>query len=191
MMTSDEQEIYQSFIAQIQDYGLSEEDAQQLFKVSSVLELPTRHILVNQGQQVSHIYFVSKGVCHSSYLTSLGESLSKEFFWEPELILDCEAISKLSPMPYLLETLSPVILICLPIEVIQHWRIASHPLYIKLLEAHLIHKENKERFTLLYTAEQRYQIISQQFPDLIERLSDSHIAAYLGITLDKLSEIVA
>ncbi len=190
-MTPQEQAIYQEFILQMQDYGLDENETLELFEASSILELPTRHILVNQGEQPSHVYFVFEGVCHASYLTSQGDTLSKEFFWGQEWILDCEAITKLSPTPYLLETLSPVTLICLPIEVIHGWRATLHPMYVKLLEAQLIHKENKERFSLLYTPEQRYQIIAQQFPDLIERLSDHHLAAYLGITPEKLSDLSA
>ncbi len=143
-MTPQEQAIYQDFLNQMQDYGIDENDAIQLFESSSILDLPTRHILINQGEKPSHLYFVSSGICHSSYLTSLGESLSKEFFWQQEWIIDCEAITKQSPASYLLETLSPVTLICLPIEVIQHWRSTADPLYIRLLEALLIHKENKE-----------------------------------------------
>ena len=91
----------------------------------------------------------------------------------------------------MLETLSPVTLLCLPIMYLNQWRETSHPLYIKLLETQLMHKENKERFMLLYRPEQRYQIMCQQFPDLMKRLSDSHIAAYLGITPISLSRIKA
>ncbi len=189
-MTPEEQAIYKDFANQMQDYGLSENEALQLFEAASILELPTRHILINQGEPITHLYFVSDGVCHASYLTSDGEALSKAFFWTQEWIIDFEAITKQTPSTYLLETLSPVTLVCLPIESMQQWRTTSQPLYVKLLEAQLIHKENKERFTLLYTPKQRYQIMSQQFPDLIERLSVTHIAAYLGIAPDELSEII-
>lgn len=188
-MTPQEQTIYQDFVSQMKDYGLNEENALQLFESASILELPTRHILVNQGEEQSHLYFVSDGVCLASYLTSKGNTLSKEFFWGQEWVIDCGAVVKQTPSPYLLETLSPVTLICLPIECVQLWRETSHPLYVKLLEAQLIHKENKQSFALLYTPEERYQIISQQFPEMIERLSDTHLAAYLGITPDDLTLI--
>ena len=190
-MTMRDQAIYDNFIKQMLEYGFSSAEAHQLFEVSSPLELPTRHILVNQGQMASHLYFVSHGICHASYLTEEGKTFSKEFYWEQDWISGFESLIKQAPYPYLLETLSPVTLLCLPIEYLNQWKKTSHPLYIKLLETQLMHKENKERFMLLYRPEQRYQIMCQQFPDLMKRLSDIHVAAYLGITPISLSRIKA
>ena len=52
-----------------------------------------------------------------------------------------------------------------------------------------MHKENKERFMLLYSPEERYQLFCQHYPDLEQRITDSQIAAYLGITAISLSRI--
>ncbi|MEF1297095.1 Crp/Fnr family transcriptional regulator, partial [Vibrio parahaemolyticus] len=51
--------------------------------------------------------------------------------------------------------------------------------------------ENKERFMLLYSTEERYQLFCNHYTDLEQRITDSQIAAYLGITAISLSRIKA
>ncbi len=65
----------------------------------------------------------------------------------------------------------------------------KNSIYLKLLETQLINKEHKERFMLLYSPEERYQLLCQHYPDLEQRITDSQIAAYLGITAISLSRI--
>ena len=84
-----------------------------------------------------------------------------------------------------------LVVVEIPLAAVQIWRKQGHPIYLKLLENQLIHKEHKERFMLLYSPEQRYLLFCQQFPDLLPRLTDQHIAAYLGITPISLSRIKA
>jgi hypothetical protein len=69
------------------------------------------------------------------------------------------------------------------------WREQKRSIYLKLLETQLMYKENKERFMLLYTPEERYELFCQHYPHLLERLNDYQIAAYLGITSISLSRI--
>lgn len=102
-----------------------------------------------------------------------------------------EGIIKSQPSPYFIETLTSAKLLCLPASSVHQWRKESHPLYIKLLETQLMYKENKERFMLLHTPQERYEIFCQLYPHLLTRLSDYQIAAYLGITHISLSRIKA
>lgn len=53
----------------------------------------------------------------------------------------------------------------------------------KMLETQLMNKENKERFMLLYSPEERYQLFCHHYPDLEQRITDSQIAAYLALQL--------
>lgn len=190
-MSFAETDIQQQFHQLMSEHGFSSDETAELLTAATPLELPTRHILVNQGENPTHFYFICKGICHASYLTPEGKEFSKEFYWEQDWIIGFESLIHRAPSPYLLESLTPVTLLCLPIEYLHQWRQRLHPLYIKLLEAQLMHKENKERFMLLYRPEQRYQVMCQQFPELIPRVSDTHIAAYLGITPISLSRIKA
>lgn len=167
------------FIQQLKEHGFTDNQISQIQNVTSPLELPTRHILVQQGEQAKYAYFVIEGLCHACYLTDEGKQFSKEFYWEQDWMIGFEGLINNQPSPFLLETLTPVSLLCLPIEELQRWRKESNPLYVKLLETQLVYKEAKERFMLLYTPEERYQLFCSSFPDL--ELSDYQIAAYLGV----------
>lgn len=66
---------------------------------------------------------------------------------------------------------------------LHQWRAEKHSIYLKLLETQLMNKENKERFMLLYSPEERYQLFCHYYPDLEQRITDSQIAAYLALQL--------
>lgn len=179
------------FHAYLKQHGFSDAECAQLQSVAQPLELPTRHVLVAQGETTPFAYWVLAGLCHACYLTEEGKSFSKEFYWEQDWAIGFESLLREQASPFMLETLSPVQLMGVPIDVLREWRSSGHPLYQRLLETQLLYKEQKERFMLLYRPEQRYQVMCTQFPDLMARLCDHHIAAYLGITPISLSRIKA
>lgn len=157
--------------------------------VAEPLDLPTRHILLHQGQLQTHCYFLLNGLCHACYLTEQGKQFSKEFYWDQDVIIGFESLITNEPSAFLLETLSTSQLIMLPIALFQQWRQQHHPLYQTLLERQLLHKEHKERFMLMHTPEQRLHLFSEYFPELVGRITDYQLASYLGITSISLSRI--
>lgn len=157
--------------------------------VAEPLDLPTRHILLHQGQLQTHCYFLLNGLCHACYLTEQGKQFSKEFYWDQDVIIGFESLITNEPSAFLLETLSASQLIMLPIALFQQWRQQHHPLYQTLLERQLLHKEHKERFMLMHTPEQRLHLFSEYFPELVGRITDYQLASYLGITSISLSRI--
>lgn len=181
--------MHHTLTEQLESFGFTPSQIESLLEIAKPLELPTRHILTNQGEMPDSFYFIVEGLCHACYLTEEGKQFSKEFYWEHDWVIGFESLIKQQPSPYLLETLTPISLFELPMQALTEWRETNNPLYLKLLETQLMHKENKERFMLLYTPEQRYQLFCEHYPDLLQRLNDNQIAAYLGITAISLSRI--
>ncbi len=177
------------FKQNLEQFNLSNDEIESIFYNANLLEFPTRHILTHQGESPSHAFFLLEGLCHACYLTSDGKQYSKEFYWEVDWLISFESLVKNGPSPYLLESLTPVKLLSFPIELIEQWRAESQPLYIKLLETQLMYKEGKERFMLLHSPEERYSLFCETYPDLVSRITDYQIAAYLGITHISLSRI--
>ena len=173
----------------LQQFGAEQTTIDEALSQAQVLALPTRHILLHQGQQAEQFYFLLNGICHACYLTDSGKQFSKEFYWDQDTLIGFEALITQSPSPFLLETLSASELIALPIELIETWRSQGLALYQHLLERQLVFKENKERFMLMYSPEERYQLFTQSFAELNVKLTDYQIASYLGITPISLSRI--
>jgi CRP-like cAMP-binding protein len=178
-----------AFTRQLNEHGFTLSEIDQITSSAQLIELPTRHILLHQGQVAEEIYFLLNGICHSAYLTDKGKEYSKEFYWENDWIIGFESLISQQASPYLLESLTECTLVVLPVETLRDWRKSRNSLYMKLLETQLLYKENKERFMLLYSPEERYDLFCQSFPQLLNRLNDYQIAAYLGITPISLSRI--
>ncbi|MDN3608909.1 Crp/Fnr family transcriptional regulator [Vibrio ostreicida] len=183
MQTSDR------FKEQLVEKGFDHQEIKQLIDSAQLIELPTRHILLHQGQVAEDIFFVLEGMCHSAYLTDKGKEFSKEFYWENDWIIGFEGLITQQPSPYLIESLTACLIFSLPMDTLKQWRDNKHSVYLKLLETQLMYKESKERFMLLYSPEERYQLFCLNFPYLLTRLNDYQIAAYLGITPISLSRI--
>ena len=62
-------------------------------------------------------------------------------------------------------------------------------IYIKMLEATIIYKMNRESSFQLKTATERYLDFIKDFPKLEERVNQNYISSYLGITAVSLSRI--
>ncbi|MGF1872430.1 Crp/Fnr family transcriptional regulator [Photobacterium indicum] len=169
--------------------GATSEQAHCISKQAKLLELPTRHILLNQGEYSEHCFFLLDGICHACYLTEDGNQFSKEFYWDQDVLLGFESLITHQASPFLLETLSACQLLSLPIQLLEEWREQGNPLYIKLVERQLIYKEQKERFMLMHTPEERFKLFSENFPALLERITDYQVASYLGISPISLSRI--
>ncbi|WDE04568.1 Crp/Fnr family transcriptional regulator [Thalassomonas viridans] len=178
-----------SFIDFLQQQGFSPEQASELNRQSEPIALAPRTIFMRQGDKVEYLYFVSEGLCQASYHTPEGKKFSKEFYWSGDCIVNFQSLLKQQHSPYALETLSASSLVRLPVAQVQLWRQQNHPCYQHLLETQLLYKENKERFMLLHTPQERYQLFSQQFPELTQQLTDYQLAAYIGITPISLSRI--
>lgn len=176
----------QHFLSQL---GASPAAVTQALAAAEPMELPTRHILLNQGESPTHGYFLLEGICHACYLTEAGKQYSKEFYWDQDVLLGFESLLSEQPSPYLLETLSASRLLALPLSLFRTWRDEGEPLFTRLLERQLLFKEQKERFMLMHTPEERYRLFSSSFPELMSRVTDYQIASYLGINPSSLSRL--
>jgi CRP-like cAMP-binding protein len=179
-------DVLQAFLSQL---GASEETIQEAVAAAEPMELPTRHVLLNQGEKPGYCYFLLDGLCHACYLTPEGKQFSKEFYWDQDVLIGFESLINDAPSPFLLETLSASKLLALPVGLLVQWRAQGNPLYLRLLERQLSYKEQKERFMLMHTPEERYQLFTTSFPELLSRIADYQIASYLGITPISLSRI--
>lgn len=169
--------------------GASPAAITQALDAAELMELPTRHVLLNQGESPTHGYFLLDGVCHACYLTAEGKQYSKEFYWDQDVLLGFESLLSEQPSPFLLETLSASRLLALPLRLFRTWRDEGEPLFTRLLERQLLFKEQKERFMLMHTPEERYRLFSSSFPALMSRVTDYQIASYLGINPSSLSRL--
>ncbi len=180
---------YEAFSRVLSEQGFSPAEISGLISQTRTVQQAPRSVLLPQGEMASEFYFLLDGVCHAGYLTEQGKVFSKEFYWEGDWVIGYESLVTGQPSPFCLETVSACQMLALPISVLQCWRAERRSIYLSLVEGQLLNKEQKERYMLLNTPQQRYQQFCRNYPDLLARLSDYQVAAYLGITPISLSRI--
>ncbi len=170
--------------------GFSQQQAQKLLEIGSVLELPTRHVLTHQGQSIEQVYLLVQGICLEQWITQQHEAVTKTCSWPGEWLLPSEPLTEQYIASTLVETLTPCLLLCLPVEHVIRWRIQAEPLYQNLLEQRIKADDQKTMFQKLYSPSERYHLLSQQFESELDMLSVYHLAQCLDTTEPQIEQIL-
>ncbi|BDY04711.1 Crp/Fnr family transcriptional regulator [Ferrimonas sp. YFM] len=169
--------------------GLTAHEVNQLAQAGKLRRLRPGETLSEQGRVPGQFHLLVEGLCHGVYHTESGRHYSKEFYWEGDWVIGYESLLDGIPLPFEFQAITDSTLMALPLDQLSQWRNQRHLAYLTLLETQLLFKERKERLLLLSTPEQRYRHFCEHYPQLLQRLADYQIAAYLGITPISLSRI--
>ena len=148
-------------------------------------------IILGIGSGMNKVFFVLNGIARSYYLDDEGNDVTKlfcpemsliageSFFTNGKSIQSFEAIEDVDTLSFNAKELKEYFL---EIPILQE-------LYIKLLENSIIYKMHREYGFQVKHATERYLDFQKEFPHLEDRVNQSYIASYLGITPVSLSRI--
>lgn len=156
------------------------------------VEIRKGDYFAREGEICHEFAFLRKGIVRAFYRTIDGKEYNKHFFVPPSIIGGYTSLTTGRPNQTLQEALTDC-------DVVK----AYYPDMIKLYdqypdlervgrlfaERYFVEKERKEAEIILYDADERYRIFQHRYPDLEQRISQYHIASYLGITPTQLSRI--
>lgn len=170
---------------------LSFECQQKLFHSSNVLILPKGEILVREGQYSDKTFFIFNGCARAYYLKD-GKDISDWFAFDNDFISSINSFFLNIPSPHFIELLEDSIL--LEISRIDVERLSDEYNDFERLSKIVVTKtmlQLQERITSMqfHSAEQKYNNILSIRPDIVQRIPLTHIASYIGITLETLSRI--
>lgn len=75
------------------------------------------------------------------------------------------------------------------IEELYHNNVIGLKIVRAATESLFLHKQRQQINLLTKTAEERYQLMMEESPELLNRTASKHIASYLGVTPESLSRI--
>ena len=145
-----------------------------------------------EGEYCSRFAFLDQGVMRAFYRNREGSEYNKIFFTEKSLVAGYSSLISGQVNYINIQCLTDCLIWeadyssirsmheAYPI-VESFFRILAESLYLK--------KEKKQIEQVMMNAAERYENFRQQFPDLEARISQYHIASYLGITPTQLSRI--
>lgn len=170
---------------------LSEDCIAALKSCSRLLSCSKETKLVKAGQYVDKTYFIAQGCARSYYLKD-GKDVSEWFAFENEFITGIDAFFLKVPSPSSIETLEECMLLEIDRENIDKLsdEFREFDRLGKLVVTQTLLKLQHRMVSLQFeAAPQKYDNLLLSRPDITQRVPLTHIASYLGITLETLSRI--
>lgn len=170
---------------------LTNECRNDLMKVSKIVTLDRETQLVKEGDFADKAYFIAKGSARAFYLKD-HKDITDWFAFENNFMSSLNSYFLQIPSPHFIEVLEPSILLEISRESID-WLSDKHKEFDRLGKIIITQTmlQLQERIVSLQfeTAQQKYENILKIRPDITQRVALTHIASYLGMTLETLSRI--
>lgn len=168
-------------------------DKQALFEsLGQPIERQKGDVLIRQGDVDTSVYIVVSGLLKAYYATLEGKELIKSFIQPGEFIGSLISCRTGDPSTFSLTCLEACKLLRVPFASLQT-AAQSQPEVAAYMSNGLMElamkKERREYEFLCLSAPERYALLKDRQPDLVERLTQNDIARYLGITPVALSRI--
>lgn len=148
--------------------------------------------LVRVGEPDDTLYLLNSGLVRLFYLTPDGRERNKAFYRSEQVTGPVSAALTASPAPFSIQCMEPVEAICFSYRSLTEAasRVASiNALHQRLLADAFVRNEQREAMLLTCNAEQRYQWLLDNESDLLGRVTQVHLASYLGIDAVSLSRL--
>lgn len=161
---------------------------------AEVRRLVKEEVLFEAGNRPKNLYFIQTGLVRFYYLTSGGKEFNKSFASEGSVVTSLSTFLSGAPSPFFTQALEETVTIALPMEFVHKHAatdLSLERLVSRLVAQLAVKKEQREASFLLLDAGERYNVFLDDFADLAPRLTQYHIASYLGITPVALSRIRA
>lgn len=170
----------------------SSEELEILRSQLVIKELNKKEFFFNAGEIQKNMGYVCKGLLRRYYINDNGNKITTGFVKENEYATDYPAFIRQKPTKYFMECLEPSIIIELSYENIQegYKKFKNNEKYGRLVAEYVLTVQTDRVESFLFeTAEERYLNFIKQNPDLMNRISLTHLASYLGIERQSLSRI--
>lgn len=148
--------------------------------------------LVHCGDRSDTLFLLDSGLVRLFYITPDGRERNKSFLAARQITGPVSAALTATPSPFSIECLEPIRAISFQLQDLLK-ATESNPAIARLYQGFLaeafIRNQQREAMLLTCNAEQRYQWLLDNEPELPGRVPQFHIASYLGIDAVSLSRL--
>ncbi len=169
----------------------TEEDIRLLVSCAQNRELKKGEVLLKEGEVCRSFYLVEQGYLRT-WCNKDGVAINLSFAFEGDFTTNLRSINGRRASELIIEAGEDSIVWVFDLDVILE-QFNSHPqmiLFIRRLSVQiLLAAEEHSNLFKLYTPTERYHYIEKNKPQLLQRISLSQLASYLGVTRETLSRI--
>ncbi|WP_336067890.1 Crp/Fnr family transcriptional regulator [Mesoflavibacter sp. CH_XMU1404-2] len=170
----------------------SNEEKDFIAKDLGLITLKKGDCFLKAGKTQDKMGFISEGLIRRFYINEKGNKITTGFTKELEFVTDYPAFIRQIPTKYFLQCLEPTTIVTLPYQTIQdsYSKFKNSDTQGRLIAEKVltILSDRVESF-LFNTAEERYLKFISENPDLLQRISLTHLSSFLGIERQSLSRI--
>ncbi len=151
-----------------------------------------QEIISRPGIVPNEIFFINKGIIRVLITDNEGTEHTIHFALENQFIADYSNFIQKQPSIYSLQTLEDTQVVILPRSTIEwgYKNLADGQKLGRLIaEFYFIYQDDRIKNTYVRTHKQRYDSITDVFPNIHNRVPQHMIASYLGITPIHLSRL--
>jgi CRP-like cAMP-binding protein len=171
---------------------LTEKEKNELKNRFIEKKIKRRQFILQENEVCRHYTFVAAG-CFKMYgVDRNGGEHNIQFAAENDWIVDISSFHSGKESPLSIEAIEPSVILQIgrsDLIYLYH----NHPKFDRIfrviIENKFIEQQNRVLQNISSTAEERYLAFLEQYPTLAERLPNTQIASYLGITPEFLSKI--
>jgi len=183
----------EKLIAHFQAYlPLDQEEIQELSSRIKARKIKRRQFILSHGEKCKHYNFVASGCFKMYKVDPAGKEHNLLFASENQWITDIGSFHSEKPGELYIEAIEPSVIIQIEKKDLLYLY-ANYPKFDRnfrvIIEDEYIELQNRLLQTISSTAEERYLSFLDQYPHLINRLPNTQIASYIGITPEFLSRI--
>ena len=171
---------------------ISKEEAETFMSFCYRKSFKKRAILSDDDKFIEEVYFIEKGILRVKIVDLEGKEYTTHFAIENQFIADYNAFLTQEKSRYQLEAMEDTDVIVLPRKAIE-WGYANmnegQKLGRLIAEYYFVYLDTRIQHLYTLSPIERYNLMSEIFPNIHNRVAQHMIASYLGITPIHLSRI--
>jgi signal-transduction protein with cAMP-binding, CBS, and nucleotidyltransferase domain len=171
---------------------ISDDEIDNFLKFCTLKTFKRRELLSKPEAMINELYFINKGIARVTILDQTGTEHTTHFALENHFIADYASFILKEPSIYSLEALEETEVVIMPRTAIE-WGYKNLKqgdiLGRKVAEFYFIYNDMRIKNLYIKTPKERYDSITDIFPNIHNRVPQHMIASYLGITPIHLSRL--
>lgn len=178
------------FIKSLNLLPIQEQD--QLIKTFEYEEVKKGTLILTPGKRAQYLYFIESGLVRTYFISDKGMDMTTSFFKEHEVVTSADSFFNQSISKIGIEALEDVELMRISFKSLEQLSIEFPELdKVKFDFLLFFFNKNNERLmsTISLPAIERYKILLEEVPEILNRAPLGHIATFLGISRETLSRI--
>lgn len=157
------------------------------------IEFRKNELLLKEGQVCNAVFYISSGLCKSFYNLD-GKYINTGFYFENDFVTNIKSLATSAKSEYAIIACEKTRVVRLDKAKLLQAYSQSHQIESfgrKVLELITTRQEEQANSFKLLTPRQRFDSLIMNHPELLQRVSLTQIASYLGISRESLSRFRA